>query len=311
MPKQINLAEKIETSLPVELVTLVNNAVAVAGNRKQPFYLVGGVVRDLLLEKINDICDLDLVVEGDAIGLAGEFAEKVGGKLTAHLMFNTAKIELANCTIDIAMARTETYAKPGALPVVTSGHLKTDLFRRDFTINAMAVCLSPDNYGELIDLYGGLKDLKAKKIRILHDRSFTDDATRIWRAVRYEQRLGFRIEPETLALLKRDLPLMKTVGGYRLRHELELVLKEKEPEKCLLRADELGVLKELHPSLKADDWLAIQFQKARQSGMANPDYYLGLLAYRLSDDEPRQITKYLRFSTKQVKAINEIRGMIF
>jgi tRNA nucleotidyltransferase (CCA-adding enzyme) len=303
MPKQMNLAGKIEKSLPGELVALVNEAIAIAGNRKQPLYLVGGVVRDLLLGQISDAYDLDLVVEGDAVGLAGEFAEKVGGKLTAHLMFNTAKIELANCTIDIAMARTETYAKPGALPVVTSGPLKTDLFRRDFTINAMAVCLSPDNYGELIDLYGGLKDLKAKKIRILHDRSFTDDATRIWRAVRYEQRLGFRIEPETLALLKRDL--------YRLRHELELVLKEKEPEKCLLRADELGVLKELHPSLKADDWLAIQFQKARQSGMANPDYYLGLLAYRLSDDEPRQITKYLRFSTKQVKAINEIRGMIF
>jgi tRNA nucleotidyltransferase (CCA-adding enzyme) len=311
MPKQINLAEKIETSLPVELVTLVNNAVAVAGNRKQPFYLVGGVVRDLLLEKINDICDLDLVVEGDAIGLAGEFAEKVGGKLTAHLMFNTAKIELANCTIDIAMARTETYAKPGALPVVTSGPLKTDLFRRDFTINAMAVCLSPDNYGELIDLYGGLKDLKAKKIRILHDRSFTDDATRIWRAVRYEQRLGFRIEPETLALLKRDLPLMKTVGGYRQRHELELVLKEKDPEKALLRADELGVLKELHPSLKADDWLVTQFQKTRHYGKANPDYYLGLLLYHLSAEELQQITRYLRLSTRQIKAINEIRGMIF
>ena len=311
MSKQINLANKIEQSLPFELVALVTEVIAIAGNRKQPLYLVGGIVRDLFLGQINDVYDLDLVVEGDAVGLAGEFAEKVGGKLTDHLMFNTAKIELANCTIDIAMARTETYARPGALPVVTSGTLKTDLFRRDFTINAMAVSLSPDNYGELIDLYGGRQDLKTKKIRILHDRSFTDDATRIWRAIRYEQRLGFEIEPETLSLLKRDLPLMKTVGGYRLRHELELVLKEKEPEKCLLRADELGVLKELHPSLKADDWLAIQFQKARQSGKANPDYYLGLLAYRLRDDDLRQITKYLRFSTKQVEAINEIRGMTF
>ena len=150
----MNLAGKIEKSLPGELVALVNEAIAIAGNRKQPLYLVGGVVRDLLLGQISDAYDLDLVVEGDAVGLAGEFAEKVGGKLTAHLMFNTAKIELANCTIDIAMARTETYAKLGALPVVTSGPLKTDLFRRDFTINAMAVCLSPDNYGELIDLYG-------------------------------------------------------------------------------------------------------------------------------------------------------------
>src|SRR5208283_6214489 len=125
------------------------------------------------------------------------------------------------------MARTETYAKPGALPVVNTGTLKTDLFRRDFTINAMAISLNPDNYGELVDIYNGLKDLNDKNIRILHNNSFTDDATRIWRAIRYEQRLGFHIEPETLSLLKRNVPLMKTVGGYRLRHELELVLKEK------------------------------------------------------------------------------------
>ena len=307
MSKQINLTEKIKQNLPAELQALVNDAVAIAAERKQPLYLVGGVVRDLLLGQTSDICDLDVVVEGDAVGLACGFAEKVSGKLVAHLMFNTAKIELANCTIDIAIARTETYAKPGALPVVTSGTLKTDLFRRDFTVNAMAVSLNPDNYGELIDLYGGTKDLNSKKIRVLHDMSFTDDATRIWRAIRYEQRLSFKIEPETLSLLKRDAPLMKTVGGYRLRHELELVLKEKEPEKCLLRADGLGVLQELHPALKADDWLVTQFQKARQSGKANPDYYLGLLATRLSAEDLRHITKYLRFSTKQVKAINEIR----
>ena len=310
MSQQIILTEKIEKSLPVELVALVNNAVALAGNRNLPLYLVGGIVRDLLLGQINDICDLDLVVEGDAVRLAGEFAEKVGGRLMAHLIFNTAKIELGKWTIDIAMARTETYAKPGALPVVTAGTLKTDLFRRDFTINAMAISLNPDNYGELVDLYGGLKDLNNKSIRILHDKSFTDDATRIWRAIRYEQRLGFEIEPETLSLLKKNVPLMKTVGGYRLRHELELVLKEKEPEKALRRAAELGVLTVLHPSLKVDDWLVSQFRAARQPGKANPDYYLGLLLCHLNAEELQQITRYLRFSARQIKMISEIRGMI-
>ncbi|MGP8080330.1 MAG: CCA tRNA nucleotidyltransferase [Dehalococcoidales bacterium] len=310
MSQQIILTEKIEKSLPVELVALVNNAVALAGNRNLPLYLVGGIVRDLLLGQINDICDLDLVVEGDAVRLAGEFAEKVGGRLMAHLIFNTAKIELGKWTIDIAMARTETYAKPGALPVVTAGTLKTDLFRRDFTINAMAISLNPDNYGELVDLYGGLKDLNNQSIRILHDKSFTDDATRIWRAIRYEQRLGFEIEPETLSLLKKNVPLMKTVGGYRLRHELELVLKEKEPEKALRRAAELGVLTVLHPSLKVDDWLVSQFRAARQPGKANPDYYLGLLLCHLNAEELQQITRYLRFSARQIKMISEIRGMI-
>jgi tRNA nucleotidyltransferase (CCA-adding enzyme) len=310
MSQPINLAEKIKQDLPANLMALVNDAVAIAGERKQPLYLVGGVVRDLLLGQVSDVCDIDLVVEGDAVGLAAAFAEKEGGKLVAHLMFNTAKIELGKWTIDIAMARTETYAKPGALPVVAAGTLRTDHFRRDFTVNAMAVSLNRDNYGDLIDLYHGLKDLTNKSIRVLHDKSFSDDATRIWRAVRYEQRLGFHIEPATLLLLKRDLPLMKTVGGYRLRHELELVLKEKEPEKVLRRAAELSVLAALHPSLKVDDWLVAQFQKARQSGEANADTYLGLLLYHLNAEDLLQIIRYLRFSTRQTKIINEIRGMI-
>jgi tRNA nucleotidyltransferase (CCA-adding enzyme) len=171
----------------------------------------------------------------------------------------------------------------------------------------MAISLSPDNYGELIDLYGGTNDLKNKIIRVLHEKSFTDDATRIWRAIRYEQRLDFQIEPETLKLLKRDVSQLKTVGGYRLRRELELVLKEKEPERALVRADKLGVLKELNPSLKADDWLASKFREVRQSDKATPDFYLGLLTCRLTGDEIAQITKYLRFSSKQVTALKEIR----
>ena len=307
MSKQNNLADKIKKTLPAEAVVFIKQAVALAGSKNMPLYLVGGIVRDLLLGQTGSNRDLDLVVDGDAVGLAGEFAEKTGGKLSAHLMFNTAKIALDKWTIDIAMARTETYAKPGALPTVTPGTLKTDLFRRDFTVNAMAICLNTDNYGDLIDLYGGLNDLKSKFIRTLHENSFTDDATRIWRAIRYEQRLGFQIEQETLKLLKRDVPQLKTVGGYRLRRELELVLKEKEPEKALLRAGKLGVLKELHLSLKADEWLVSKFQAARQSARANPDFYLGLLTYRLTDDEIAQITKYLRFSKEQVSIIQKVK----
>ena len=307
MLTQMNLADKLEKNLPADAVALIKQAVTLAGSKNLPLYLAGGIVRDLLLGQTNSTNDLDLVVEGDAIGLAVEFAKKTGGKLSVHLMFNTAKIALDKWTIDIAMARTEKYAKPGALPVVIPGTLKTDLFRRDFTVNAMAICLTPDNYGELIDLYGGMQDLNRQLIRILHKNSFIDDATRIWRAVRYAQRLGFQIEPGSLKLLKRDVPQLKTVGGYRLRRELELVLKEKEPEKALLRADKLGVLKELHPSLKADEWLVSKFRAARQSADATPGFYLGLLTCRLTDGELTQITKYLRFSKEQVRIMREIR----
>jgi tRNA nucleotidyltransferase (CCA-adding enzyme) len=308
MSKQINPAEQIEKNLPGEAVALIKQAVALAGSKNLPLYLVGGSVRDLLLGRTNVNYDLDLVVEGDAVALAGELVEKTGGKLSAHLMFNTAKIDLGKWTIDVAMARTESYALPGALPVVTPGTLKTDLFRRDFTVNAMAVSLNAGNYGKLIDLYGGFNDLNGKNIRILHNNSFADDPTRIWRAIRYEQRLGFSIEPDTLRLLKRDIVLLQTVGGYRLRRELELVLKEKEPEKALIRADELGVLQALHPALKADEWLVSKFLSGRQSGKANPDYYLGLLTCRLTENDLSTITKYLRFSAEQVKTINDIRA---
>jgi tRNA nucleotidyltransferase (CCA-adding enzyme) len=301
MVRKINMIDKIEKGLPVELLGLAKRASGIALSKNLPLYLVGGVVRDLLLGQSN--LDLDLVVEGDASGLAKEFAEAVGGKLTVHPMFNTASVKLNRWKVDFAMARTETYARPGALPAVKAGTLKTDLFRRDFTINAMAVCLNLGHYGELIDLYGGREDLKNKLIRVLHDKSFTDDATRIWRALRYEQRLGFRIEPDTIKLLKRDRKMLRTVGGYRLRRELELALSEKEPEKILLRADKLGVLKELHPSLKADKWLVEKFQEARNFGNVNPDIYLRLLTCRLNEEEKTQITKYLRFSKEQVRII--------
>ena len=308
MPKQINLADKIEKSMPSELLILIREAVAVAADKKLRLYLVGGIVRDLQLEHNN--FDLDLVVEGDAIGLAKEFVQKAGGKLTPHPMFNTAKITLGKWGIDFAMARTETYDKPGALPAVTPGTLKTDLLRRDFTINAMAVSLNQDSYGELIDLYHGLDDLRNKIIRVLHEKSFIDDATRIWRAIRYGQRLGFRIEPDTLRFLNRDVQFLRTVGGYRLRHELELVLKEQEPEKVLVRSEDMGALKELNPGLKGDDWLVSKFQTAREDGKATPNYYLGLLTYRLTAEELAQLTKYLRFSPEQIRIIHEVREFV-
>jgi tRNA nucleotidyltransferase (CCA-adding enzyme) len=310
MPKPINLTDAIEKGLPAEAVELIKKAVAVAGSKKLPLYLVGGVVRDLLLGQADAMSDIDMAVEGDAVALALEFVEQAGGKLTAHSMFNTARIALDKWTVDFAMARTETYTRPGALPKVTPSAINNDLFRRDFTVNAMAIGMNPSYYGELIDLYGGMKDLDKKFIRVLHANSFIDDATRIWRAIRYEQRLGFKIETDTLLLIKRDVKQSKTVGGFRLRHELELVLKEHEPEKILARADELGALRELHPSLKADKWLADKFQVARQSDRATTGFYLGLLTYRLTDDEILQITKFLRFTAEQARAIHEIRELI-
>ena len=212
--EDINLARKIEERLPDRALTVIEKAGILVRRRDERLYLVGGAVRDLLLEK--PVLDIDLVLEGDAILLANELAQGEDVKITSHKPFLTASLRWSDISLDLTTARRECYACPGALPAVEPANLKEDLLRRDFSINAMAVSLNQEDYGRLIDFYGGLDDLHHKLIRTLHEKSFSDDATRIWRAVRYEQRLDFRIEAGTQILLQRDLSIFKTVSGDRI-----------------------------------------------------------------------------------------------
>jgi tRNA nucleotidyltransferase (CCA-adding enzyme) len=302
-PKTINLAGSIKEQLPAEIIDFIKRAGDTAEKQQQRLYLVGGVVRDLLLERCN--IDLDMVGEGDAIKLAQEIAGVNQGEVITHPRFGTAKLKWGERSTDFASARAETYLRPGALPTVRAGTIRDDLTRRDFSINAMAIELNPRRYGELIDPFGGREDLDKKLVRVLHEKSFTDDATRIWRALRYEQRLDFKIEPVTLLLIKRDLNMLKTISGDRIRHELELVLKEEMPEKALRRADELGALAKLHPALKGDDWLLETFAAAREQSQTDepqPQLYISLLCYRLTARELEHLIKYLRLpkATAQV-----------
>ena len=307
MPEIINLASKIEKQLPAELVSFMQVAGEVAASQGQSLYLVGGVVRDLLLGRTN--LDLDLVVEGNAIDLAQQLIIKIKqGKIITHPRFNTAKLQWNKWSVDLTTARSETYAKPGALPSVKPGSIDKDLFRRDFTINTMAIKLNPSHYGELIDLYGGKDDLEHKLIRILHERSFIDDATRIWRGLRYEQRLNFQLEPNTLQLLKRDIPMLDTISGDRIRYELECILQEEFPEKVLHRAEELGVLAKLHPALKGNSWLAEKFEQAHQLSSPNPPpvgLYLALLTYPLTDAENEHLISYLRLPKSLAQTLRD------
>ena len=308
MNEVTNFTNKIKEQLPSELVEFMQRAGELAQKRGQKLYLVGGVVRDLLLGRGN--FDLDLVVEGDAIALAGELANEKQGKLVTHQRFGTAKLTWDGWSADIATARSETYAKACALPTVNPSTIKADLFRRDFTINAMAVELNPGHYGQLLDLYGGLADLERKLVRVLHEKSFVDDATRIWRAIRYEQRLDFKLEPETLQLVKRDADYLRKVSGDRIRHELELILlKEGCPEKALRRADELGVLKKLHPGLKADNWLVEKYERARQwssPDAPSPGLYLALLVYRMKSDGVEELISYLRLRKSTARILRDV-----
>jgi len=301
----MNLARQIEQYLPKQLLELVRDISGQAAKQGQRVYLVGGVVRDLLLGYPN--FDLDLVVEGDAVKLAQQVAETGQAKLLAHHRFGTAKLRYENYTLDLATARRETYAEPGALPTVTQGTLKDDLLRRDFSINAMAISLAAKDYGELVDPYQGKNDLEHRLIRILHPGSFSDDATRILRAVRYEQRLGFELEAQTAQLLKRDIPMLDTISGDRIRHELELIFKEKQPELVIKRLAELGVLPRISPSLKGDGWIDEKFYKARRLKKPTqlPSLYFCLLVYSFSEKGIEQFLARLNISAKLSRAMRD------
>ena len=295
----------MEQYLPRQLLELVKDISRQAAERGERVYLVGGVVRDLLLDYPN--LDLDLVVEGDAVKLAQQVAETSQAKLLAHRHFGTAKLRYENFTLDLATARKETYARPGALPTVTPGTLKDDLIRRDFSINAMAISLASNDYGELVDPYQGKNDLEHRLIRILHPGSFSDDATRILRGVRYEQRFGFKFEAQTTQLLKRDIPMLDTISGDRIRHELELIFKEKQPEFVINRLAELGALPRISPSLKGDGWIAEKFDRARRLKKPTqlPTLYFCLLIYSFSERGIEQFLARLNISSKLSRAMRD------
>lgn len=237
--------------LPQELQDLICLASEVSAATNNNVYLVGGFVRDLILGVKN--FDLDIVVEGDGIKFAEELADRLEVKLIRHKRFGTATLVFGHSLkIDIATAREECYPEPASLPLVKSGPLKDDLKRRDFSINAMSVSLNPCDYGKLVDFFHGLDDLRHRQIRILHDLSFIDDPTRILRAIRFEQRFNFKIERETLKLLKQaaKLKALQKVQPQRLRDELISMLKEERPAKQIRRAQQLVGLSFIHPRLK-------------------------------------------------------------
>jgi tRNA nucleotidyltransferase (CCA-adding enzyme) len=231
-----------------------------------PAYLVGGAVRDLL--RGADAVDLDLAVEGDAREVARELAARLGGDAVEHERFGTATVKAPELGVDLATTRRETYSRPGALPDVEPASLADDLVRRDFTINAMAAGLNAGDVGRLHAPHGGRDDLEAGVVRVLHSQSFIDDPTRLLRAVRYEVRLGFRMDPETERLARHgDL---STVSGARVRDELMDLLREPEAPAALARLAELGLDRAMHPALRADAELAASAQLGTAEVGADP-----------------------------------------
>ena len=249
----LNLAKKMASLLPRDIVALLKKIGRISNAAGYSAFVVGGLVRDLILGARN--LDLDIVVEGEAIALGHALARELGATIVVHKKFGTCSVVTKeHLKIDLATARRETYEKPAALPTVEFGPLKDDLIRRDFTINAMAVSINRESFGQLIDFFGGRRDLAHGRIKVMHDGSFIDDPTRIFRAVRFEQRFGFAIDHHTEELIKNALEqsMFERVEPQRIRDELVLILKEREPLKAVRRMAELDELRFIHRALTLD-----------------------------------------------------------
>lgn len=219
-------------------------------------YVVGGLVRDLFLYRTDE--DVDIVIEGDGIAFAKKYAKSVGARIHSHEKFGTAVIIFPDgFKIDVASARLEYYKFPAALPTVEMSSIKLDLFRRDFTINTLAIQLNPDRFGTLIDFFGGLKDIKEKAIRVLHNLSFVEDPTRVFRAIRFEQRFGFSIGKLTSGLIENAVKMdfFTRLSGRRVFAELRQILEEENPTPAITRLQDYDLLKVIHPSIKLDSKL--------------------------------------------------------
>jgi tRNA nucleotidyltransferase (CCA-adding enzyme) len=238
-------------NLPPQLLKIIELAKEVSFKLGCKSYLVGGCVRDLILKRKN--FDLDISVEGDGINFANTLASCINAKVVRHQRFGTATvISPEGFKIDVASCRKEYYSKPAMLPEVVKGDIKDDLSRRDFTINAVAIEIYPETEAGIIDFFGGYSDILRKKIRVLHERSFIDDPTRILRAIRFEQRFGFNIERNTLRLIKEAvlLGMFQKLSPHRLRDELILIFKEETALEAIHRIEELVGWDVLIPGIK-------------------------------------------------------------
>lgn len=314
-----NLKGIIKGRLPQWVQDILNTAGEVADQTGLNIYLVGGFVRDLLMGKEN--LDIDIVVEGNGITYAEALAEALDGRVKSHAKFGTAVIVLNDgFKLDIASARMEYYQSPAALPTVEAASIKMDLYRRDFTINSMAIRLNRGNIGELIDYFGGLRDLKEKVIRVLHSLSFIEDPTRAFRAVRFEVRLGFHLGKQTLSLIKSAarLDFFDKVSPSRIFNELKIIIREKDPLWALKRMEALDIMRFIHPKIKigahteklfeeikkVTDWYDLLFKK---DGYEIWILYFSAMLKNLSINEVETMLKNIGIASKYGDKVMEIK----
>ncbi|MDL1974172.1 MAG: CBS domain-containing protein [Deltaproteobacteria bacterium] len=252
--KRRRFSQFMKQRLTCEMFQMLKDIGEIADHLGYRAYAVGGFVRDLYLYREN--LDVDIVIEGDGIRFAKKFAKEYGGRVRSHEKFGTAVVVLSNTLkVDVATARIEYYKAPASMPTVEIGSIKLDLYRRDFTINTLAVSLNREEFGTLIDFFRAQQDIKDKTIRVLHNLSFVEDPTRVFRAIRFEQRFGFKIGKLTSNLIENAVRMgfLKKLTGRRLFAELRLILEEDDPLLAVSRMDKYGLLQIIHPKISFND----------------------------------------------------------
>jgi len=309
-----NLSKVLKERLPSHLYEFLLIAGDVAEELGFGIYLVGGCVRDMLRGEEN--FDIDIVVEGDGVLFARKVAERIDAKVTSHERFATAVITKGDFKLDVATARTEYYESPAALPKVETSSIKKDLYRRDFTINTLAVKLNKKEFGLLLDFFGAQRDLKDRVIRVLHNLSFVEDPTRAFRAIRFSERFGFKLTKHTEGLIKiaMRMNIFEKLSGARIYDELVLIFNETNPLKALKRLGDYDLLKVIHPKLAFTpsleallqsvhdtiSWFELLFLKEKFDKSV---LYTMALLYRLNTDERTTALNRLNVQTKQRKML--------
>ncbi|MFW5837854.1 MAG: CBS domain-containing protein [Desulfovibrionaceae bacterium] len=321
--RERSISSLMRNRLPRRMLDILQAAGELGREQGVEVYAVGGFVRDILMHAPN--LDLDLVVEGDGVAFGRAMAERMGGRAKTHQKFKTAVVVLEDGQrVDVATARLEYYEYPAALPTVELSSIKMDLYRRDFTINALAVHINPDKFGSLVDFFGAQRDIKDRVLRVLHSLSFVEDPTRILRAVRFEQRFKFTIGGQTLRLIKNALALkiFDRLSGNRIFNELKLIMQETSPLACLRRLKQLGVLGAIHPFLKLDtarEKILAEVERVyggykllfQEYNLDQWKLYMLGLTHGLNLHKLEQVFRRFNLSRREEREMTELRGHIF
>ena len=301
------ISRNIKDTFSLTDITVLDKIIEITSKKKVKCYLVGGAVRDIILGKTPK--DLDFVVERKADIIAKELAIETNGEVLNNSEFGTSKLSIDKSIFDIANSRSETYAHPGALPDITQNSIDKDLWRRDFSINSMALALSPDEEWQILDPTDGLLDVAKGIIRILHDKSFVDDPTRIFRAVKYAVRFGFAIEEHTMNLIETCIKSnhINQISGHRILSELSQITEEENYIATTKLLSSLRILSSIHSKLEISDALLDRLNKLKTLPILGTSKLLNLLLSDINTENINSICSRLDLSPKTKQILYDIQ----